>query len=52
MAVLRKKALPLAQKTIISHSADAYGGFPPSSTAAAVPLWRLFLTFIIIRALE
>jgi hypothetical protein len=32
-----------AQKTIISHPADAFWWlFPPSATAAAVPLWRFY----------
>ncbi|TKT66117.1 hypothetical protein FDR95_06420 [Rhizobiaceae bacterium LC148] len=44
IAVVHKNVLFAAQKTTISHTADAHGGFPPSSTAAAVPLWR-FLTF-------
>jgi hypothetical protein len=32
-----------AQKTIISRPADAFWWlFPPSATAAAVPLWRFY----------
>lgn len=31
---------PSGQKSSIVHTADAHGGFPPSSAAAAVPLWR------------
>ncbi|MDS7597613.1 hypothetical protein [Agrobacterium tumefaciens] len=51
MPDLHKKELMAAQKSTISHSADAHGGFPPSSTASAVPLWR-FLTFTLKRALD
>jgi hypothetical protein len=52
MAALHKNALFHAQKTIISHTADAHGGF-----FLPVPPQQLFpsggfLTFTIIRALE
>ncbi|MQW16377.1 hypothetical protein GHK56_06790 [Sinorhizobium meliloti] len=41
IAALHKKSFAPDQKTIITHAADAHGGFPPSAAAAAVPLWRL-----------
>ncbi|WP_162109197.1 hypothetical protein [Sinorhizobium sp. CCBAU 05631] len=40
IAALHKKRFPNDQKTIIMHSVDAHGGFPPSSAATTVPLWR------------
>ena len=43
IAALHKKSFPPDQKTIITHTADAHGGFPPSAAAAAVPLWRFKL---------
>jgi DNA-binding transcriptional ArsR family regulator len=43
MAVMHKYWLKAAQKSTISHIADAHGGlFPPSTAAPAVPLWRFF----------
>jgi hypothetical protein len=47
---MHKNVLKAAQRTTISLIADAFGGFSPSATALAVPLWR-FLTFTLKRAL-
>ncbi|WP_165913889.1 hypothetical protein [Sinorhizobium americanum] len=37
---MHKKRFPNDQKTIMMHTVDAHGGFPPSSAATTVPLWR------------
>jgi hypothetical protein len=50
IADMHKNVLKAAQRTTISLIADAFGGFSPSATALAVPLWR-FLTFTLKRAL-
>jgi hypothetical protein len=39
---MHNNCFPIAQKKFITPIADAHGGFPPSSAAAAVPLWRFF----------
>lgn len=52
MPVLHKKELKPAHKSIISHIADAHGGFSSQFRRISCSPLEVFLTFTITRALE